>query len=58
VTEPEVKKNRRTLLLIAGIPLVIVLGATWLWLAVSSGALNRVDMLGTANRGDLRTPAV
>ena len=58
MTEPEVKKNRRTLLLIAGIPLVILLGATWLWFAVSSGALNLVGMLGTANRGDLLSPPV
>jgi hypothetical protein len=58
VTQPELKKNRRTLLLIAGIPMVILLGATWLWFAVSSGALNLVDMLGTANRGDLLSPPV
>ena len=41
------------LLMIAGLPLVVVLVATWLWYYVASGKLDLVAMLGTANRGEL-----
>ncbi len=45
--------NRRILLAIAGIPLLILLAASLLWFLVASGRLDLVAMLGTANRGEL-----
>lgn len=48
--------NRMVVLLIAGFPLVMFLTATWLWYYVSSGKLDLVDLLGTANRGSLLEP--
>ena len=48
--------NRRVLLLIVGLPLVMFLGATLLWEAVDSGRLDIVEVLGTANRGTLVEP--
>jgi hypothetical protein len=50
--------NRRTLLLIAGIPVVILLLATVLWRLVDSGKIDLVAMLGTANHGTLLQPPV
>jgi hypothetical protein len=52
----QTQKNRMTLLLIAGIPLVMVLAATWLWYFVARGDLDLVGALGTANRGTLVRP--
>lgn len=49
-------KNRLVLLLIAGIPLTMILGATWLWYFVAHGDLDLVGALGTANRGTLVQP--
>jgi hypothetical protein len=49
-------KNRLVLLLIAGIPLTMILGATWLWYFVVHGDLDLVGALGTANRGTLVQP--
>lgn len=49
-------KSRMVLLLIGGIPLTIVLAATWLWFYVAQGELDLVGMLGTANRGTLVQP--
>jgi len=48
--------NRLVLLLIGGIPVVMILAATWLWYYVASGKLDLVDVLGTANRGTLLDP--
>lgn len=48
--------NRLVLLTIAGIPLVMILTATWLWYFVVRGDLDLVGMLGTANRGTLVQP--
>lgn len=48
--------NRMVVLLIAGLPLVMLLAATWLWYYVSSGKLDLIDLLGTANRGTLLEP--
>jgi hypothetical protein len=48
--------NRMVLLLIAGIPITMVLVATWLWYFVVRGDLDLVDILGTANRGTLVQP--
>ena len=47
------KGNRRILLAIAGIPLLIILAASLLWFLVDSERLDLVAMLGTANRGEL-----
>lgn len=51
-----VSKNRAALLMIAGIPIIIILTATWLWYFVASGKIDLVAMLGTANRGQLLSP--
>ena len=48
--------NRMVLLLIAGIPVTIILSATWLWYFVVQGDLDLVGALGTANRGVLLQP--
>ena len=45
--------NRMVLLLISGIPLIMILAATWLWYFVARGDLDLVGMMGTANRGAL-----
>lgn len=49
-------KNRMTLLLIAGIPVTMILLATWLWFFVVRGELDLIEMVGTANRGALVQP--
>ena len=54
--EQQINKNRMVLLLIAGIPLTMILAATWLWYFVASGDLDLVGALGTANRGSLVQP--
>lgn len=54
VTAPN--NGRMVMLLIAGIPLTMVLAATWLWWFVVRGDLDIVQMLGTANRGTLLNP--
>jgi len=48
--------NRMVLLLIAGIPLIMILAATWLWYFVVRGDLDLVGALGTANSGMLIQP--
>lgn len=48
--------NRMMLLLIGGIPVTMILAATWLWFFVVRGDLDVVGMLGTANRGTLVQP--
>ncbi|MFT7286446.1 MAG: hypothetical protein ACI87W_000552 [Halieaceae bacterium] len=53
---PSVGNGRRVLLLIAGIPLIVVLAASWMWYFVANGDLDVVDALGTANRGQLVQP--
>lgn len=52
----ETNNNRMVLLLIAGIPLTMILAATWLWFFVAQGNLDLVGALGTANRGTLVQP--
>jgi hypothetical protein len=52
----QINKNRMVLLLIAGIPVTVILVATWLWYFVVNGDLDLVGMLGTANRGTLVQP--
>lgn len=48
--------NRMILLLIGGIPVTMILAATWLWFFVVRGDLDLVGVLGTANRGTLVQP--
>jgi hypothetical protein len=50
------RSNRMILLLIGGIPVTMILTATWLWFFVVRGDLDLVGMLGTANRGTLVQP--
>jgi hypothetical protein len=52
----QANNNRMVLLLIAGIPLTMILAATWLWYFVVRGDLDLVGALGTANRGTLIQP--
>ena len=51
-----VNNGRAVLLLIGGIPLIIILAATWLWYYVARGELDLVGILGTANHGSLVQP--
>ena len=50
------KNNRMVLLLIAGLPVTMILLATWLWVYVVDGDIDIVQMMGTANRGVLLDP--
>lgn len=51
-----VNRNRLVLLLIAGVPVIVILAATWLWYFVVRGDLDLVGTLGTANNGRLLEP--
>lgn len=53
---PTANNSRLVLLLIAGIPLTMILAATWLWYFVVRGELDIVGALGTANNGQLVDP--
>ncbi len=48
--------GRLILLTIVGLPVTMVLTATWLWYYVVNGKLDIVGALGTANRGHLVQP--
>lgn len=48
--------GRLILALIAGIPVTVILAASWLWYFVVQGDLDIVGRLGTANAGDLLQP--
>ncbi|WP_241505953.1 SCO family protein [Parahaliea mediterranea] len=48
--------GRLVLLLIAGLPVTMILAASWLWFFVVKGDLDIVGVLGTANRGNLVQP--
>ena len=50
------RHNRLIILLIAGIPLTIVLAASWLWYFVAEGDLDLLGAIGTANNGILLDP--
>ena len=52
----QARNNRLVLLTIAGIPLTMILAATWLWYFVINGELDLVGAIGTANRGQLVRP--
>ncbi|MEZ5570652.1 MAG: hypothetical protein R3E64_01405 [Halioglobus sp.] len=56
MTTPTDTSNRMVLLLIGGIPVTMILAATWLWYFVAHGDLDLVGVLGTANRGTLIQP--
>ena len=43
------RANRTVLLLIGGLPVTMILLATWLWYYVASGELDIVGLLGTAD---------
>lgn len=49
-------RGRMVLLLIAGIPVTMILAATWLWWFVARGEIDLVGALGTANQGELVQP--
>ena len=49
-------QGRAVLLLIVGIPLTMMLAASWLWYFVVEGDLNLVGAIGTANNGTLISP--
>jgi len=48
--------SRLIILLIAGLPVTMILAATWLWFFVVKGDLDLVGALGTANQGVLVQP--
>lgn len=48
--------GRMTLLLIAGIPVIVILASTWMWFYVASGKIDLVGALGTSNNGELVQP--
>ena len=45
--------GRAILLLIAGLPVTMILAATWLWYFVERGDIDIVGTLGTANSGEI-----
>ncbi|HSG60749.1 MAG TPA: hypothetical protein VLA24_04870 [Pseudomonadales bacterium] len=51
-------KNRLTVMLVAGIPLLLTAISTWLWVFVVKGDIDLVGMLGTRNHGNLINPPV
>ncbi|MFN2327441.1 MAG: hypothetical protein ABR612_00855 [Chromatocurvus sp.] len=51
-----VRNGRLILLLIAGIPVTMILAASWLWYFVVEGDIDVVGTLGTANQGALVQP--
>lgn len=55
-TAPAAGNGRLILALIAGIPLIVILAASWLWYFVVNGELDIVGALGTANQGVLVQP--
>ncbi len=52
----QIRNNRLVLATIIGLPLTMILAATWLWWFVVRGDLDLVGMLGTANSGTLVQP--
>jgi len=52
----EQTNKRLVLLTIMGIPVIVILAATWLWYFVAHGDLDLVGALGTANHGTLVRP--
>ncbi len=56
-TQQQTKNSRLILLSIVGIPITVVLTATWLWYFVARGDIDLVSLLGTSNNGSLVQPA-
>ena len=54
--EQQIRNNRLVLLMVAGIPLTMILAASWLWYFVVKGDLDLVGAIGTANNGQLVQP--
>lgn len=54
--EDQTKNNRLIFLSIVGIPITIVLAATWLWYFVARGDIDLIALLGTSNHGGLVQP--
>mgnify|MGYP000870404729 CR=1 FL=1 len=50
------RNNRMILGLIAGLPLTMILAASWLWYFVIEGDLDLIGAIGTANHGTLIQP--
>ncbi len=50
------RNNRMILSLIAGLPLTMILAASWLWYFVIEGDLDLLGAIGTANHGTLVQP--
>lgn len=56
-TAPHNDRNNRMILgLIAGLPLTMILAASWLWYFVIEGDLDLLGAIGTANHGTLIQP--
>ncbi len=56
-TSDQTRSTRLIFLSIVGIPIMVVLAATWLWFFVARGDLDLVAILGTSNHGSLVQPA-
>lgn len=56
-TSDQTRNTRLIFLSIVGIPVMVVLAATWLWFFVARGDLDLVAILGTSNHGSLVQPA-
>ena len=56
-TSDQTRNTRLIFLSIVGIPVMVVLAATWLWFYVARGDLDLVAILGTSNHGSLVQPA-
>jgi len=52
----QTRNTRLIFLSIVGIPVMVVLAATWLWFFVARGDLDLVAILGTSNHGSLVQP--
>lgn len=52
----QIRNNRLVLVTILGIPVTMILAATWLWYFVINGDLDLVRALGTSNSGTLVQP--
>lgn len=55
-TTPAPGSGRLVIGLIAGIPLTMILAASWLWYFVVNGELDLIGAIGTANHGALLDP--
>ena len=56
VSSFEAHQAKMVILMVAGLPITLLLAATWLWYFVVNGDLDLIGALGTANNGDLVQP--